>query len=182
MRRSNGHKKTGIEKAFADIHEKLGSRLAGVVLDLRNNPGGLLDQSLVLSDSFLNEGEIVSIRGRNPGRDRSHKAVRGDLAKGAPMVVLMILAMGHMFASKAANIALIAASLVAFFGSFALIRTQTTIGDTAFLRSMIPHHSGAILMCQEAKLSDPEVIRLCESIKRSQRQEIDEMKAILARR
>lgn len=80
---------TGIEKAFADIHEKLGSRLAGVVLDLRNNPGGLLDQSLVLSDSFLNEGEIVSIRGRNPGRDRSHKAVRGDLAKGAPMVVLI---------------------------------------------------------------------------------------------
>ena len=70
----------------------------------------------------------------------------------------------------------------AFFGSFALIRTQTTIGDTAFLRSMIPHHSGAILMCQEAKLSDPEVIRLCEAIKRSQRQEIDEMKAILARR
>ena len=100
----------------------------------------------------------------------------------APMVVLMILAMRHMFVSKAANIALIAASLVAFFGSFALIRTQTTIGDTAFLRSMIPHHSGAILMCQEAKLSDPEVIRLCEAIKRSQRQEIDEMKAILARR
>ena len=87
-----------------------------------------------------------------------------------------------MFPSKAANIALIAASLVAFFGSFALIRTQTSIGDTAFLRSMIPHHSGAILMCQEAKLSDPEVIRLCEAIKRSQRQEIDEMKAILARR
>ena len=49
----------------------------------------------------------------------------------APMVVLMIVAMRHMFASKAANIALIAASLVAFFGSFALIRTQTTIGDTA---------------------------------------------------
>ena len=95
----------------------------------------------------------------------------------SPMVVLMILAMRHMFPSKAANIA-----LVAFLGSFAFIRTQTTIGDTAFLRSMIPHHSGAILMCQEAKLSDPEVIRLCESIKRSQRQEIDEMKAILARR
>lgn len=99
----------------------------------------------------------------------------------APMVVLMILAMRHMFPSKAANIALIVAALVAFFGSFALIRTQTTIGDTAFLRSMIPHHSGAILMCREARLSDPQVIRLCESIKRSQRQEIDEMKAILAR-
>lgn len=100
----------------------------------------------------------------------------------APMVVLMILAMRHMFPSKTANIALIAASLIAFFGSFALIRTQTTIGDTAFLRSMIPHHSGAILMCREARLSDPEVIRLCKSIEQSQRQEIDEMKAILARR
>lgn len=100
----------------------------------------------------------------------------------APMVVLMILPMRHMFPSKATNISLIAAALVAFFGSFALIRTQTTIGDTAFLRSMIPHHSGAILMCQEAKLRDPEVLRLCDSIKRSQRQEIDEMKAILARR
>ena len=100
----------------------------------------------------------------------------------APMVVLMILAMGHMFPSKAANIALIGVSLIAFFGSFALIRTQTTIGDTAFLRSMIPHHSGAILMCREARLSDPEVVRLCTSIEQSQRQEIDEMKAILARR
>ncbi|EQB04102.1 MULTISPECIES: DUF305 domain-containing protein [Sphingobium] len=100
----------------------------------------------------------------------------------APMVVLMILAMRHMFPSKAANIALIGVSLIAFFGSFALIRTQTTIGDTAFLRSMIPHHSGAILMCREARLSDPEVVRLCTSIEQSQRQEIDEMKAILARR
>lgn len=100
----------------------------------------------------------------------------------APMVVLMILAMRHMFPSKAVNIALITASLIAFFGSFALIRTQTTIGDTAFLRSMIPHHSGAILMCREARLSDPEVVRLCKSIEQSQRQEIDEMKAILARR
>ena len=100
----------------------------------------------------------------------------------APMVVLMILAMHHMFQSKAANIALIAASLVAFLGSYALIRTQTTIGDTAFLRSMIPHHSGAILMCREANLSNPEIVELCKNIITSQREEIDRMKAILARR
>ncbi|ARS28220.1 hypothetical protein KC8_13135 [Sphingomonas sp. KC8] len=99
----------------------------------------------------------------------------------APMVVLMILGMRGMFPSKGANVTLIAVSLIAFFGSFALIRTQTTIGDTAFLRSMIPHHSGAILMCREARLTDPEVVRLCEAIEQSQRQEIDEMKAILAR-
>lgn len=99
----------------------------------------------------------------------------------APMVVLMIVAMRHMFTSNAANIALIAASFVAFFGSFAFIRTQTTIGDTAFLRSMIPHHSGAILMCQEASLSRPEIVELCGSIIKSQREEIEQMKSILAR-
>lgn len=100
----------------------------------------------------------------------------------APMVVLMIVAMWHMFPSKAANVALLVGSLVIFAGSFALIRTQTTIGDTAFLRSMIPHHSGAILMCREASLSDPEIVRLCGEIKESQRREIDEMKTILARK
>ena len=58
----------------------------------------------------------------------------------APMVVLMIVAMPGMFPSKRLNMLLLLGSAVAFFGSFALIRTQTTIGDTAFLRSMIPHH------------------------------------------
>jgi len=100
----------------------------------------------------------------------------------APMVVLMIAGMRHMFASRAVNTTLFAACLIIFFGSFALIRSQTTIGDTAFLRSMIPHHSGAILMCREARLSNPEIIRLCKSIERSQRQEIDQMKEILSRR
>ncbi|NNM77774.1 DUF305 domain-containing protein [Sphingomonas sp. ID1715] len=100
----------------------------------------------------------------------------------APMVLLMVLAMRHMFPSRAINNALIAASLVVFVGSFALIRTQTTIGDRAFLRSMIPHHSGAILMCSKASISDPEVKALCGEIIRSQRDEINQMKAILARK
>ncbi len=100
----------------------------------------------------------------------------------APMVVLMIVAMKDMFPSKAANGALIAVSLIAFFGSFALIRTQTTIGDTQFLRSMIPHHSGAILMCEQAKLRDPELVTLCGNIVKSQRDEIDQMKSILSRK
>ena len=99
----------------------------------------------------------------------------------APMVVLMVLAMGHMFPSKKANAALILGSVAIFAGSFALIRTQTTIGDTAFLRSMIPHHSGAILMCREASLRDPELKTLCQDIIRSQQQEIDQMRGMLAR-
>ena len=80
---------TGVEKALEEIHQTLGSRLAGIVLDLRNNPGGLLDQSLVLADDFLDKGEIVSVRGRNAGHDRSHQAEAGDLADGVPMVVLI---------------------------------------------------------------------------------------------
>lgn len=100
----------------------------------------------------------------------------------APMVVLMILAMRHMFPSKAANNALLVGAGVVFLGAFGLIRTQTTIGDIEFLRSMIPHHSGAILMCRQAKLGDPEIIALCERIKQSQAEEIDQMKAILARK
>ncbi|MFA6125381.1 MAG: DUF305 domain-containing protein [Sphingomonas sp.] len=100
----------------------------------------------------------------------------------APMVVLMVVAMRGMFPSNTANASILAGSLIVFVGCFGLIRTQTTIGDDAFLRSMIPHHSGAILMCQQATLKDPEVVRLCQGIIMSQRQEIEQMKAILARR
>lgn len=100
----------------------------------------------------------------------------------APMVVLMILAMRRMFPSRAANGALLAGAVAVFLIAFALIRTQTTIGDTAFLRSMIPHHSGAILMCREASIRDREIKTLCAGIIRSQTEEIDQMKAILARR
>jgi uncharacterized protein (DUF305 family) len=100
----------------------------------------------------------------------------------APMVVIMILTMNHMFRSRIANMFTISAFAVVFFGSYALIRTQTTIGDKAFLRSMIPHHSGAILMCQAARLSDPEIIKLCrEKIIPSQQEEINQMKRILGR-
>jgi uncharacterized protein (DUF305 family) len=99
----------------------------------------------------------------------------------APMVVLMIMAMRHMFPSTGANTAILIGSVVVFFGGFALVRTQTTIGDRAFLRSMIPHHSGAILMCSEASISDPEVVALCGQIIKSQRDEIEQMKAILGR-
>ena len=100
----------------------------------------------------------------------------------APMVVLMVVGMKDMFPSKAINAALLMGSAVAFFGGYALIRTQTTIGDTSFLRSMIPHHSGAILMCEQATLRDPEVKALCGNIIKSQRDEIARMEAMLAKR
>lgn len=79
----------GVEEAMAGIHEKLGPRLKAVVLDLRNNPGGLLDQSVILADAFLDQGTIVTVKGRRPGSERVFEAKSGDLARGLPMVVLI---------------------------------------------------------------------------------------------
>ena len=79
----------GVEEAMNGTHEKLGPRLKAVVLDLRNNPGGLLDQSVILADAFLGQGTIVTVKGRRPGIERAYKAESGDLARGLPMVVLI---------------------------------------------------------------------------------------------
>lgn len=79
----------GIVNAMNEIRGELGGRLAGIVLDLRNNPGGLLDQSLILADAFLDHGRIVAIRGRGGRDDRVHAASPGDMASGLPIVVLI---------------------------------------------------------------------------------------------
>jgi uncharacterized protein (DUF305 family) len=99
----------------------------------------------------------------------------------APMAVVMLLAMRSMFPSRRVNWMIGVAAAVIFIGSFIGMRTQAAIGDSEFLRSMIPHHSGAILMCREAQLTDPEIIALCGQIVESQQREIDQMKAILDR-
>ncbi|MEQ8666260.1 MAG: S41 family peptidase [Rhodospirillales bacterium] len=79
----------GIVRAMNELRAELGNDLSGIVLDLRNNPGGLLDQSLILADSFLEEGRIVSIKGRGGIGDRVHSASPGDMASGLPLVVLI---------------------------------------------------------------------------------------------
>ena len=80
---------SGIAKALAQVQTELGRDLKGIVLDLRSNPGGLLDQSLILADSFLDEGQIVSVRGRGKENRRDYQASPGDLALKLPMVVLI---------------------------------------------------------------------------------------------
>lgn len=79
----------GVEEAFDSFRDELGDRLAGVIIDLRDDPGGLLDQAISVSDAFLDSGEIVSTRGRNPRDNRRYNARRGDLAEGLEMVVLI---------------------------------------------------------------------------------------------
>lgn len=99
----------------------------------------------------------------------------------APMVIFELLLMGAMYPNKKLNIAIIVGSAAALALFFLFIRQQTAIADTQFLRSMIPHHSSAILMCQQAHVSDPEIKDLCKSIVTSQQDEINQMKAILER-
>jgi len=80
----------GLKKAIADIKAKVSEdKLKGYILDLRNNPGGLLDQAISVSDTFLQKGEIVSTRGRNPEETQRFNARPGDLTGGKPLIVLV---------------------------------------------------------------------------------------------
>ena len=99
----------------------------------------------------------------------------------APMAIVMVASMKAMYPSRALNQAIVGLSLLVFAGSWFAIRDQAAIGDKAFIRSMIPHHSGAVLMCREAPLADQELASLCQRIIRSQQEEIDQMRTILAR-
>ena len=75
--------------AMDALSAKLEGRMKGLVLDLRNNPGGLFSQSMALSDAFLDDGTIVSVKGRVESNNRSYDAEEGDLAQSLPMVVLI---------------------------------------------------------------------------------------------
>ncbi|WP_456622487.1 S41 family peptidase [Bradyrhizobium sp. P5_C12] len=80
----------GLKKAIASISKEVPpEKLAGYVMDLRNNPGGLLDQAVSVSSAFLQRGEVVSTRGRNPEETQRFTAHGGDLTKGKPLIVLV---------------------------------------------------------------------------------------------
>ena len=99
----------------------------------------------------------------------------------APMAMVMLFVMRGMYQNAKLNAMLYAAFAGLFIVSFALARTQTPVGNEQFLRSMIPHHSSAILMCQQSAISDREIIELCGEIVKTQKEEIAQMKAILGR-
>jgi carboxyl-terminal processing protease len=80
----------GLKQAINDLNSQLGAdKIKGYVVDLRNNPGGLLDQAISVSDTFLEKGEIVSTRGRNPGETQRFNARPGDMTKGKLVIVLI---------------------------------------------------------------------------------------------
>jgi hypothetical protein len=98
----------------------------------------------------------------------------------APMLVIELALMGAMYPDRRRNAVLMAVGLAALLLFWLLIRWQVAIDDRQFLRSMIPHHSGAVLMCEEASLSDPRLQALCRQIVESQLAEIAEMETLLA--
>ena len=99
----------------------------------------------------------------------------------APMAIVELVLMRAVYRNKRLNAAIIAISSAALIVFWALIRQQAGIGDRQFLRSMIPHHASAILMCEKAPISDPAIKDLCRNIIASQQAEIDQMKALLNR-
>jgi hypothetical protein len=99
----------------------------------------------------------------------------------APMVLIELALMRAMYTHRTTNIAIIATSVIALAAFWFGIRQQTAIADAEFLKSMIPHHAGAVLMCEEAPLENAEIQALCRKIIADQNAEIAQMKAMLAR-
>ena len=101
------------------------------------------------------------------------------LYMGATMAVVMLAFMLKTYDSERANLAVFAASVLVFAASFWLVRSQETVGDVAWMKAMIPHHSIAILTSERAEISDPRVRRLADEIIETQRREIAEMEAMI---
>jgi uncharacterized protein (DUF305 family) len=99
----------------------------------------------------------------------------------APMGMIMLATMRSMYGNKPLNLALFAGLTILLVASFVATRSQALVDDKQFVDSMVPHHSGAILMCREARLVDSELVQLCRQIVKAQREEIAQMNAIAAR-
>lgn len=97
----------------------------------------------------------------------------------APMVIIEIILMRDMYKNKNLNLIIMAASVIALIAFFVSIRQQAGVSDRQFLKSMIPHHAAAILMCQKTEIKDSEIQALCNEIVSGQQQEIEQMKTIL---
>ena len=97
----------------------------------------------------------------------------------ASMVIIELAVMWGMYTNRKLNVALLIGGAAALLLCWMGIRRQVAIGDRQFLRSMIPHHAGAILMCEQASIADAQIQRLCQGILESQSSEITQMKAIL---
>ena len=98
-----------------------------------------------------------------------------------PMVILELSLMGRMYQNKKLNTVIMGLAVIFLILFWLFIRQQVLISDKQFLKSMIPHHGAAILMCEKTSVQDPEKKELCKGIIMNQSSEVDQMKAILNR-
>ena len=103
------------------------------------------------------------------------------IVMGAVMALIMIGFMWSMYPNRKANLGIVAASIVVFAGALWLVRSQETVGDVAYMKAMIPHHSIAIMTSERAHIKDPEVRKLADGIIDAQVREIAQMKRYIAR-
>lgn len=96
------------------------------------------------------------------------------------MALVMLFFMRHMFKNKQANIAIVIGSVALMGLGLWLVRSQATVGDVAWMKAMIPHHSIAILTSERANITDPRVRKLADSIIEAQRREIGEMEVLIS--
>ena len=101
------------------------------------------------------------------------------LLMGSTMAAIMLAFMLGMYPNKSANAAIFVAVVAVFAGSLWLVRSQATVDQVSWMKAMIPHHSIAILTSERAHISDPRVRALADGIIKTQRKEIDEMKALI---
>lgn len=101
------------------------------------------------------------------------------LYMGAAMAVVMLAFMLGMYTNRKANIAILVGSVIAFSAGLYLVRSQNTVGDVAWMKAMIPHHSIAIMTSTRASISDPRVRNLADEIIEAQKREIAEMEALI---
>ena len=102
------------------------------------------------------------------------------LYMGAAMAIIMLGFMLAMYTNRRLNLAIALGSVVVFVGALWLVRSQSTIGDVAWMRAVIPHHSIAILTSERAHITDPRVRKLADGIVEAQRREIAEMQALVS--
>lgn len=96
------------------------------------------------------------------------------------MVLVMLFFMRHMYENRLANLAIVIVGIVLIGSGLGLVRSQTTVGDVAWMKAMIPHHSIAILTSERARISDPRVRELADGIIEAQRREIAEMETLIS--
>ncbi|MBO3269209.1 MULTISPECIES: DUF305 domain-containing protein [Hymenobacter] len=98
-----------------------------------------------------------------------------------PMALIMLGFMRHMYQNKQRNLLIVAGSVVVFVAALTMVRSQTFVDDSRWMKAMIPHHSIAILTSERANIHDPEVRKLADNIIETQKREIGEMQQMLQR-